>query len=218
MIKLKTIHANCFSEITVDSGSRTLRNVALVGQVSRNGRRYLADALQGAVDKYEGVKVFLDHPSKADQATGWRSVRDLAGVIEHVRFDGHKLRGDLRLLDNDGGRLTLQLAREMPSIAGMSHNAFGESRREGGTEIITRIDRVVSVDVVADPATNEGFFESLQDRIEGGAYAKRLAEDLRQPSGLDDIGNSIWIAEDRQAAGVAEVDRTPEDIAASLRG
>lgn len=163
--KLNNIFEGVFTEISVDSESRTIRNAALVGQVSRNGRRYLPEALKAGAAKYEGTKVYVDHPDKNDENRGWRSVKDLAGKIENVRFDGQKIRGDIKLLSNAGGTLAFDIATSMPDVAGMSHNAFGKTRTENGVEIIESIERVISVDLVTEPATNNGFFEAnLNDK------------------------------------------------------
>jgi len=162
--EIKNQFDGAFSEITIDSEKMIIRNAALVGQVSRNGRRYTVEALKGGVSKYEGSKVYIDHPDDRDEKRGWRSTRDIAGKIENVRFDGQKIRGDLNLLSTDGGKLTYEIATKMPEIAGMSHNAFGRFHKENNEEVVESIDKVVSVDVVTEPATNNGFYENeLED-------------------------------------------------------
>ncbi len=157
--KFETQFNGVFSEITVDQVGKRIKNVALVGMISRNKRRYLPEALKAGVSKYEGAKVYIDHPGAKDTQNGFRSMRDLAGRVENARFDGNKIRGDIKLLDNEGGRLAHQIATEMPDIAGMSHNAYGKYKRENGTEVVESIEKVVSVDVVTEPATNNGFYE-----------------------------------------------------------
>jgi len=186
MEQIRTEFNGCFKEITVDNATKTIRNVALVGQVSRNHRRYSRECLQTGASKYEDVRVYLDHPTKEAERQGWRSVRDLAGKIENARFDGQKIRGDIVLLDNEGGKLTYQLANRMPDIAGMSHNAFGEYHKENGEEIVESIERVVSVDVVTEPATNDGFFESVLNKEGDSMEAEKIAEALKQPENYDD--------------------------------
>jgi hypothetical protein len=153
-----------FAEISINSEKMIISNVALVGQISRNGRRYTIEALKGGVSKYEGVKVYIDHPSSEDEKRGWRSTRDLAGKVENARFDGHKIRGDVHLLSTDGGKLAYEIATSVPDIAGMSHNAFGNYHKEDGVEVVESIEKVVSVDVVTEPATNNGFFEAENNK------------------------------------------------------
>lgn len=180
MENIKSEFAGCFAEVSIDSASMVLRNVALVGQISKNGRRYTREALQGGAELYNNVRVYLDHPHREDEQRGWRSVRDLAGKIENAHFNGTKVRGDIVLLGNEGGKLTFELANSMPDIAGMSHNAYGKYHRENGEEIVESIERVVSVDVVTEPATNNGFFESILNRGDNGMDIKQIAEELKQ--------------------------------------
>jgi len=180
--QIKSEFTGCFREISIDSAANVIRNVALVGQISKNGRRYTKAALQGGAELYNNVRVYLDHPHREDERRGWRSVRDLAGKIENARFDGQKIRGNIQLLNNEGGKLTFELANRMPEIAGMSHNAFGKYHRENGQEVVESIERVVSVDVVTEPATNDGFFENVLNRGDSNMDAEQIAEELMQPN------------------------------------
>jgi len=165
--EIKNQFDGAFLEISVDTEKRIIKNAALVGQISRNGRRYTGEALKGGVDKYEGAKVYIDHPNESDEKRGWRSTRDLAGKIENARFDGGKIRGDIRLLNTEGGKLAYEIASNVPDIAGMSHNAFGKFHRENGVEVVESIEKVVSVDVVTEPATNNGFYENKLNDSKG---------------------------------------------------
>ncbi len=166
--EIKSQFDGAFSEISIDTEKMIIKNVALVGQVSRNGRRYTVEALKGGIGKYEGSKVYIDHPDDKDEKRGWRSTKDIAGRIENARFDGQKIRGDLNLLNTYGGKLAYEIATKMPDIAGMSHNAFGKYHKEDGVEVVESIDKVVSVDVVTEPATNNGMFESeINDHEKG---------------------------------------------------
>ena len=61
----------------------TLRNVAVLGPRSQNGRRYPQKVRKRAVKLYEGVQVVVDHdPSQNPSKV--RSVRDFIGVLEGV--------------------------------------------------------------------------------------------------------------------------------------
>jgi len=222
-MQIKTEFEGCFAEVSVDKSAMTLRNVALCGLVSKNNRTYTREALQSGASKYEGVRVYLDHPSKESERQGWRSVRDLAGKIENARFDGSKVRGDIVLLGNEGGKLTFELANQMPEIAGMSHNAFGKYRREDGQEIVESIERVVSVDVVTEPATNDGFFESILNKDGDDMEAEQIAKDLKSNT---EQGVTIFDIESQcintDTGGNAVTEKTgelsAEQIAADLKG
>lgn len=138
------------ADMRLEQETRVIRNVALAGMHSRNGYRYSGEALRNAVALYESVPVFLDHPRSAQQPRQ-RSARDLAGRVRNARFDGTRLRGDLELVDTEAGRTLLALAATDGPGVGMSHVVLAERSEKGNT--IERILEVISVDVVAFPAT-----------------------------------------------------------------
>ena len=146
-----------------EKGVFEVHNVSLLGQVSKNGYSYATDAMREAVPLYEGVQAFINHPSKKDIAEGRRDVRDLAGKFEHVRFeeDNKRVKGDFVGLPNENGKLFVDIAENMPKIAGTSQNASGRfAVGQGGNKVVESITKVFSVDLVANPATNNGIFEN----------------------------------------------------------
>lgn len=151
-----------FTEGVFDRARNVIRNVVLLGPRSRNNRRYTESAMRNAVRLFSGVKAYLDHPSKEDDRNGRRSIRDLAGRFVNPRFEGGKVRADFEGLPNENGKLYMDIAERMPEIAGNSHNAFGKWRREGGTVVVEELTKVVSVDLVTEPATTNGLFESKE--------------------------------------------------------
>ena len=62
----------------------------------------------------------------------------------------------------------LEAAEFSPDQLGMSHNATGPTRREGGHEVVSRITNVSSVDLVSAPATADSLFESLSEAMDSG--------------------------------------------------
>lgn len=143
----------------------TIRGAKLIGLNSRNGRRYEGKALQDAIKLYEGRKVYVDHP-KREHAGGDRSFHDWAGVIENVAFrKGEGLFGDVVLRQSSpyfAGIVEAATNPKFRSSCGFSHVADGASRLDGETEIIESITEVFSVDLVTDPATTAGIFESVK--------------------------------------------------------
>jgi len=143
--------------IVVEQATRTIRNVALAGQESKNGYRYSERSLREAASLYENVPVFLDHPVSPQRPRD-RSARDLAGSVTNARYEAGRLRGDLKTLDTEAGRTLLALAAADGPGVGMSHVVLAERSRDGAT--VERIVEVVSVDAVAFPATTSSFRES----------------------------------------------------------
>lgn len=150
-----TEHAIEIEAVSVDREARMVRNVAFAGTVSANGYEYAADAFVEAVGGrlYEGRPVFLDHDIESPN----RSTRDLAGTTENARFEGGRIRGDIRVLDNEAGNSFLSIL-EAKTDVGMSHVVM--ARRNSDGNIIEHIGRVLSVDAVMNPATTSSFAES----------------------------------------------------------
>lgn len=139
--------------LEIDRAARLIRNVALAGLESKNGYRYSASALREAVPLYEDRPVFLDHSRRPFE----RSTRDLVGSIVAARFDGGRIRGDIRAVDTEAGRTFLALAETGAPAIGMSHVVLAEMNAEG--TIVERIVDVISVDAVAFPATTSSLSE-----------------------------------------------------------
>jgi hypothetical protein len=136
-----------------------LHRVKVLGRHSRNRRRYSPAALRDALRLYEGAKVNINHPDRA--GNGERRVTDRFGVLRQVRLEADGIYADLHYLTRHPlAEMIAEAAERMPEALGLSHNAEGRTTREDGVEIVEEITRVVSVDLVSDPATTLGLFES----------------------------------------------------------
>jgi len=145
--------------VRVDSGRGVIRGVKLLGLESRNGRKYLAGALNKAATLYEGAKVNVNHPKGSPLAA--RDYQDRLGSIRNVRVTTEGLFGDLHY--NPKHALAEQLAwdaEHAPENVGFSHNVEARTSRSSGQTVVEAILKVQSVDLVADPATTLGLFES----------------------------------------------------------
>lgn len=168
-----------------DPARGVLRGVKLLGLKSRNGRRYAESALRQAVGLYEGSKVNVNHPSR--DPLGPRDYRDRLGVVRNARLEiGNGLFGDLHF--NPKHPLAEQLAWDAeyaPQNVGLSHNVLARTRRDGGETVVEAITRVQSVDLVADPATTSGLYESQDEpsapeELGLAAENARLREEISQ--------------------------------------
>lgn len=150
---------------SVDMEAGILHRVKIVGLVSRNGRRYTREALREAEPLYEGAMANIDHPARVHDD---RSARDRFGKYRNVSFqdgtdDTAGMYGDVLLnVAHDMAPSVLYAANnpELRDLYGFSHNADGEGEWENGAFVVKRITRVRSIDLVADPATTKGLFES----------------------------------------------------------
>lgn len=137
-------------------------NFRCLGPVS-DGKGYVygAGALDRAIALYERRQFFVDHAEEGKDHSVW----DLAGVVRNPRRAPDGIRADLELLPTDAGALVRAIAESIPTAAGPSHHAevvFNEDETE-----VTEILRVFSVDLVTNPATTRGIFESRRAREEG---------------------------------------------------
>ncbi len=144
----------------VDARSGVIRGVKILGLQSRNGRTYLPKAIDSAAQLYENAKVNVNHPK--GNPTGPRDYQDRIGVIRNVVVrTGEGLFADFQF--NPKHVLAEQLAwdaEHAPENVGFSHNVQAQTTRRGRQVVVEAITRVQSVDLVADPATTAGLFES----------------------------------------------------------
>jgi hypothetical protein len=152
----------------VDRAGAVLRGVKVLGLHSRNGRRYLPEALAAAVPLYEGVRVNIDHPEGSVPSA--RRYRDRLGVLRRVRAEADGLYADLHY--NPKHALAEQLlwdAEHAPGNVGLSHHVQARASRREGELVVEAIVEVYGVDLVAEPATTNGLFEGAGGRAWGEA-------------------------------------------------
>jgi len=163
--------------LRVDRQSGVIRGVKLLGPESRNGRIYLPEAMAAAAALYEDAKVNVNHAK--GHAASARDYQDRIGVVRGVVVrEGEGLFADLHF--NPKHVLAEQLlwdAEHAPENVGLSHNVEARTARQGDRVVVEAITRVMSVDLVADPATTRGLFESAPV---GTCAPPQSVEDLKR--------------------------------------
>jgi len=160
----------------VDTEAGIIYGVKVLGPRSRNGRVYEDAAIRKALPLYEGVTVNINHV-RPDLKTGAhveRPMQDRWGVLRNVRYKEGSIYADLHYIKSHP--MTQQLveaAQRFPEIFGLSHDAGGDEQLIDGERRVVEMYEVKSVDVVADPATNEGLFESYRPVDPARARAAR---------------------------------------------
>lgn len=150
--------------------------VLIEAGLSRNGNLYPEEALRGSAPLFEGVKAFLDHAGDL-RLRPERSVREIVGWFEGVRFEPPRLLGRFKLSPAEE-RLRLLMVdaweRGKRDLIGFSIDALARSRErfteEGVVHEVEKILKVFSVDVVTDPAA-------------GGAVLRLVASQAPRPLG-----------------------------------
>lgn len=148
----------------IDREAGVIHGVKIIGKQSKNGREYSEAALDEAARLYEGIKVNVDHQSRA-KLNEDRPFTDGFGELRNVRRaeDGSSDRyGDLHFLKSHPlAEMVCESAERFPNQFGLSHHADGKVRRIGSKTVVESVQSVRSVDIVGRPATNRGIFESV---------------------------------------------------------
>jgi hypothetical protein len=187
---------------TVDRDAGVIRGVKVLGRQSRNGREYSDRALSDAAGFYQGIAVNLNHPERREPALE-RPVEAGFGWLEAVEVRSDGVYGDLHYLKSHGQAAVITEAAERnPRRFGLSHNAEGTLVRKEGKTIVESVEKVRSVDIVQNPATSNGLFESEETRMQ-----KTIRQILTESHG----GRLSGLFEDSALARAADV---PIDVPA----
>ncbi len=156
----------------VEPDRGVIRNVKVLGPVSRNGRVYPRQTMEKAAGLYQRVRVNVNHP-QGDPAAP-RRYEDRLGYLDQVRVTEQGLFADLHF--NPHHAVARQLAwdaQHAPENVGLSHNIRARLKQQEDRWLVEEILQVHSVDLVADPATTTGLFESIQGRVSSGPEASK---------------------------------------------
>lgn len=173
--------ATALSEARADQDRGVLLGAVLLNKDSVNGdggkgREYTDPAMRQLAQLAEGLPAYANHAADKSLAFKPRDVRELIGVHRNVRFDAanHRVLSDLHIVEHHRPWV-FGLAKEVPKAVGLSPVARGLVRIQNGKEIVEEILAVRSGDLVTDPATTKGLFESREEwrtRKEGAEMAE----------------------------------------------
>lgn len=151
-----------FSSLIIDRGAGVIRNIKILGPVSKNGRKYAQDAMRNACTLYENAVVNKNH-DRVNQND--RDVDDRLGRIVNAHYiEGEGIYGDFELLmSHPMADRIMEAAEKMPNTMGFSHFADCAYRKVKGVEEVVEIRKVYSVDLVANPATTSSLSESVNE-------------------------------------------------------
>jgi hypothetical protein len=139
------------------AGGRIFGVTIIQPGTSKNGVTYPAQVLASAAPLYNGAKAF-DHHRTAEELQS-SSIAGLVGTYRNVTADQSGVHADLHLLPGAthvaeafDASLAAQ-AEGLPPLVGISHDVLmSEARTADGGREAKQIQRVLSADVVADPA------------------------------------------------------------------
>jgi len=167
MNQLTQLYEITFSDAhTVDREAGVIRGVKVLGRTSRNGREYSDRALCEAARCYQGIGVNLNHPERS-QTSLERPVEAGFGWLEDVEVKADGVYGDLYFFKSHAqAAVIVEAAERNPQRFGLSHNAEGKVVRKRGKNVVESVERVRSVDIVQNPATSAGLFESEEPKVQ----------------------------------------------------
>ncbi len=150
---------------SVDRDAGVIRGVRVLGRHSRNGREYSDQALSEAARLYQGIGVNLNHADRRESSLE-RPVEAGFGWLEAVEVRADGVYGDLHFFkSHPQAAMIVEAAERNPRRFGLSHHAEGRVTRSHGKNVVESIERVRSVDMVQNPATNAGLFESEETQM-----------------------------------------------------
>lgn len=145
----------------IDDANGVIKNVVLLTGLKATANRtfYTDTALEEASKRYEGAKMFIDHPTVKDAP---RSINDFGGIYRNVRRDGAQIRGDLHLVENKRA-MVVNIAKMRPSGVGLSIKDKGRGYEKDGTFFVEGFSPKTSysVDFVSEASANKDLFEGV---------------------------------------------------------
>lgn len=145
----------------IDRDACVIRGVKIIGKSSQRGREYTDAAIAEACPMYEGAEVNVEHPASERDQLKVRPILEGWGRLKNVRaVGGDGAYGDLHYLAHHPHTPLFLERIEKGYPIGLSQNARGKWRTEGGRTIVESIPQVISVDLVRKGATTKTLFES----------------------------------------------------------
>lgn len=177
------------SEAHFNYDKRLLTDVILIKSgLSLNNTLYSESVLETATPLFEGVQAFADHEGFFEMS---RSIRDVTGWYENVRFESGAIRADRHFSENAAGDDIFRLVRSVieerapKNIAGLSINAMGtleeadEDAPRDAPQVVASLTEAFSVDDVAVPAAGGAYLENVDraGRMQAALLEKLSYED-----------------------------------------
>jgi hypothetical protein len=193
------------------TGGRRYRVQVIAYGDSRNGRRYPAKVMRAAASLYEGAKAYDHHRTTEELATG--TIAGLVGYYRNVKATGVGLEADLHLLPSAthaAEALDAALAGVGAPMVGISHDVQATFRPivVAGREMAeaTQIVRVLSADIVSDPAAGGAAIRAVAGGVEptdpAGAPPASETEESDVTVTTEGVLAALQTATDEQIAAV----------------
>ncbi len=208
------IDQDIFEALTVDAEKKRAHVVIIKEGWSKNKRYYPAQVLEQAVPLFEGAKCYLDHSDIKGIPN--RSVRELTGFYENVKFAGKQVEADLQFLDTEAGKVGLDIAKETVKhnklLAGLSIRGVGSVRKVEEGHEVENLSKIISVDMVSDPAAGGEFLRLYESVMEVKDEMKDLTLEKLKEERPDLVQSISEEVESRVYGKKGELDKQLKEI------
>lgn len=208
------IDQEIFEALTVDAEKKRAHVVIIKEGWSKNKRYYPAQVLEQAVPLFEGAKCYLDHSDIKGIPN--RSVRELTGFYENVKFTGKQVEADLQFLDTEAGKVGLDIAKETVKhnklLAGLSIRGVGSVRKVEEGHEVENLSKIISVDMVSDPAAGGEFLRLYESVMEVKDDMKDLTLEKLKEERPDLVQSISEEVESRVYGKKGELDKQLKEI------
>lgn len=206
-------------DVTAEEVSRREFDVVVIRPGVANGLEYSPAVLERGARLFNGVTVFCNHADALDMSrAGGRRVEDIAGVVMASGWDGGA--GCVRARLSTGGPkgdLVAELATQIlkDRAAGLVVPNVGLSAdmyvKMDGDKRVAEISRVLSLDVVFNPAAGGSFervLNSVKERKEGMAVME--GQEVQNAGGPVAAPEGNKVVLDQARAMLAEIQSATE--------
>ncbi|MFG3709207.1 2'-5' RNA ligase family protein [Micromonospora sp. NPDC047670] len=200
------------------AGGRIFRVRIIAAGESKNRRRYPQPILAAAAPLYEGAQAYDHHRTEDELRTS--TIAGLVGSYRNVAAEADGLYADLHLLPSAthaAEALDAALASQeagLRPLVGISHDVLATWKpiTEGGQRVeeATAIVRVLSADLVADPAAG-----GMATRMVAGGTTDITDRAGTEPSGHTTKEETVTAPLSTDAVLAALKDASPEQLAAA---
>ena len=208
------IDQDIFEALNVDAEKKKAHVVLIKEGWSKNKRYYPAQVLEQAVPLFEGAKCYLDHSDIKGIPN--RSVRELTGFYENVKFAGKQVEADLQFLETEAGKVGLDIAKETVKhnklLAGLSIRGVGSVRKVEEGHEVENLSKIISVDLVSDPAAGGEFLRLYESVMEVKDDMKDLTLEKLKEERPDLVQSISEEVESRVYGKKGELDRQLKEI------
>ena len=208
------IDQDIFEALNVDAEKKKAHVVLIKEGWSKNKRYYPAQVLEQAVPLFEGAKCYLDHSDIKGIPN--RSVRELTGFYENVKFAGKQVEADLQFLDTEAGKVGLDIAKETVKhnklLAGLSIRGVGSVRKVEEGHEVENLSKIISVDMVSDPAAGGEFLRLYESVMEVKDEMKDLTLEKLKEERPDLVQSISEEVESRVYGKKGELDKQLKEI------